>query len=107
MGKLKQESEDFKRIKNLQNKKEEKPQIHEDKVKNDYLSASEGRMQMLKHVTTQNKAEYLSLEELTKLKDEHSKNLLDIENKYYQYKQKGDNQANDVENFINREENQK
>jgi hypothetical protein len=106
--KLKKESDIFKKTNKQKNKKEEKNrEIYEEKVMNDYLCKKEDRMQMVKHVQTQNKPEYLSLEELTKLKEEHSKNLMQIENKYYSYKQKVENQANDIENFINREENHK
>jgi hypothetical protein len=106
--KLKRESDNFKKTNKQNKKKEEKNrEIYEEKVMNDYLSKKEDRMQMLKHVQTQNKPEYLSLEELAKLKEEHSKNLMQIENKYYQYKKKAENQANDYENFINREENKK
>ena len=56
--KLKKEHEEFNKAKNIQ-KPKRKVEIYEDKVKNNYLCAKDDRMQMLKHVNTQEKAEYL------------------------------------------------
>ena len=57
--------------------------LDEPGVYSQFLAANNNRVQTLKHVITQDKPEYIPLEELTKLKEEHEKDLLDIEDEYY------------------------
>lgn len=63
----------------------------ENKVYTQYLASSPDRVQAIKHVATQFKPEYMSLEELQKLKEEHMKKLVQLENEFYDKKRKGDN----------------
>ncbi|MCQ2817695.1 MAG: hypothetical protein MJ252_10560 [archaeon] len=62
--------------------------IPEIKVDNDFIYAEDSRVQALKHVKSQQKPEYLSLEDLQKLKNQHQKKLIEIENDYYGMKGK-------------------
>ena len=57
--------------------------LEEPKVHGQFLAANNSRVQTLKHVLTQQKPEYIPLEELEKIKQEHEKELLEIENDYY------------------------
>ena len=57
--------------------------LEEPKVHGQFLAANNSRVQTLKHVLTQQKPEYIPLEELEKIKQEHEKELLDIEDDYY------------------------
>ena len=63
-------------------------QVDEKKVLTEYLSYNPDRVQAIKHVTTQIKPEYMSLEDLQKLKDEHYQKMLKIENEFYEKKKK-------------------
>jgi len=107
--KLKSESENFKKLKEKNNnlKNTFKTSVIEDKVNTNYLCSKDDRMQAFKHVTTQGKAEYMSLEELQKLKDENAKKLLQIENQYYEQKLKAEQRAKNIDEFIYRDENKK
>jgi len=107
--KLKKESEDFKKVKesNKQGKVNHGDEIFEDKVMTNYLCTKDDRMQAIKHVTTQNKAEYMSLEELQKMKEENAKKLIEIENEYYKKKVKAEQRAKNIDEFIHRDENKK
>ena len=58
-------------------------ELEEPDVDNQSLVVNNNRIQTLKHVQTQQKPEYIPLEELEKLKLEHEKELLDIEDEYY------------------------
>lgn len=60
----------------------------EKKVYNQYLHCDSSRVQTLKHVTTQMKPEYISLEDLQRKKEEHQKKMIEIENEYYSKKRK-------------------
>ena len=62
-------------------------ELEEPDVDNQFLAANNNRIQTLKHVQTQHKPEYIPLEELEKMKLEHEKELLDIEDEYYGRKQ--------------------
>jgi len=64
--------------------------LKEAKTYNEYLAFSPSRVQQIKHVTTQFKPEYISLEELQKQKDEHLRKLLETENLFYERKKRGD-----------------
>ena len=57
--------------------------LEEPGVYSQFLAANDNRIQTLKHVITQDKPEYIPLEDLTKMKQEHEKELLDIEDEYY------------------------
>ena len=57
--------------------------LDEPGVYSQFLAANDNRVQTLKHVITQDKPEYIPLEDLTKMKEEHEKELLDIEDEYY------------------------
>ena len=57
--------------------------LNEPKVDAQFLAANDNRVQTLKHVYTQQKPEYIPLEELEKLRLEHRKELLDIEDDYF------------------------
>ena len=57
--------------------------LDEPGVYSQFLVAKDDRVQTLKHVITQDKPEYIPLEDLTKMKEEHEKELLDIEDEYY------------------------
>ena len=57
--------------------------LEEPGVYSQFLAANENRVQTLKHVITQDKPEYIPLEDLNKIKEEHQKELLDIEDEYY------------------------
>lgn len=71
--------------------------IKEDKVTTEYLSSNPERVQAIKHVTTNHKPEYMSLEEVQRLKEEHQRNLLEIESLYYEKKKKNDYSINKFE----------
>ena len=91
--KLKKESEDFKMSRGIKNMKSE-TFVNENKVTTEYLSSNLDRVQAIKHVSTSQKPEYMSLEEVQRLKDEHHKRLLEIENFYYDKKKKNDYSIN-------------
>ena len=57
-------------------------EIHEEKVTTDYLSQNANRVQAFKHVTTQNKPEYSSLEDLQREKENHLRRLRESEMRY-------------------------
>ena len=57
--------------------------LEEPDVDNQFLAVNNSRIQTLKHVQTQDKPEYIPLEELEKIKQEHEKELFDIEEDYY------------------------
>ena len=57
--------------------------LEEPGVFSQFLAANNNRIQTLKHVITQDKPEYIPLEDLSKMKEEHEKELLDIEDEYY------------------------
>ena len=57
--------------------------LEELKVHGQFLAANNSRVQTLKHVLTQQKPEYIPLEELEKIKQDHEKELLDVEDDYY------------------------
>jgi hypothetical protein len=57
--------------------------LEEPGVYNQFLSANNNKIQTLKHVITQDKPEYMPLDDLKKMKEEHEKELLDIEDEYY------------------------
>lgn len=107
--KLKKESEEFKKMQNSKKlgKSYKGDEINEEKVLTNYLCSKDDRMQAIKHVTTQNKPEYMSLEEIQKMKEEHSKRLIEIENQYYQQKIKAEQRAKNLDDFIGRDENKK
>ena len=109
MQKLKKESEEFKRMQNSNKfrKSNKENEINEEKVITNYLCTKDDRMQAIKHVTTQDKPEYMSLEELQKMKEENAKRLVEIENQYYQQKLKAEQRAKNMDDFIFREENEK
>ncbi len=57
-------------------------EIQEEKVTTNYLSQNNDRVQAFKHVSTQNKPEYNSLEDLQKEKEMHMRRLKESEKKY-------------------------
>ena len=57
--------------------------LEERGVYTQFLSANDNKIQTLKHVITQDKPEYMPLEDLKKMKEEHEKELIDIEDEYY------------------------
>lgn len=64
--------------------------LNEEKVYNQYLAYNPNRVQAIKHVTTNFKPEYLSLEEIQKQREDHMKILLKTENEFYEKKKKGE-----------------
>lgn len=89
--KLKRESDDYLRsMETSKNSLQRMPELEENKVYTDYLSYNPDRVQAIKHVTTQFKPEYTSLEDLQRMKEEHMQNLLKIENEYFEKKRKAD-----------------
>jgi len=68
--------------------------LEEDKVYNQYLAYNPSRIQAIKHVATNFKPEYLSLEEIQKQREEHMKVLLKTENEFYEKKKKGEQLIN-------------
>ena len=58
-------------------------ELEEPYVDTNFLAANNNRVQTLKHVQTQHKPEYIPLEELEKMKLEHEKKMMDIEDEYY------------------------
>ena len=58
-------------------------ELEEPYVDTNFLAANNNRVQTLKHVQTQHKPEYIPLEELEKMKSEHEKEMMDIEDEYY------------------------
>ena len=66
----------------------------EPKVHVQFLAANDSRVQNLKHVLTQQKPEYIPLDELDKLKQENEKDLLDIEDEYYGRKKISEEELN-------------
>ena len=81
---FKNKSEFYKtqRYENMLNTDEEDA-LQEPKVQSQFLAVNDNRVQHLKHVITQQKPEYIPLEELEKIKQEHEKELLNIEDEYY------------------------
>ena len=57
--------------------------VIEPKVSTHFFAANDDRVQAVKHVQTQQKPEYMSLEELQRQKRLHEKHLLEVENEYY------------------------
>ena len=57
-------------------------------VQTQFLTAENGVVQVLKHVTTQRKPEYMSLEEVQKEREENAKKLIELEQRYKNAKQK-------------------
>ena len=57
--------------------------LEEPKVHSQFLAANNSRVQTFKHVLTQDKPEYIPLEELEKIKQKHEKDLKDKEDDYY------------------------
>ena len=57
-------------------------------VQTQFLTAENGVIQALKHVTTQRKPEYMSLEEVQKEREENAKKLIELEQRYKNAKQK-------------------
>ena len=76
---------DFLRIQRLRNKFniDEENGLQEPNVQAQFLAINDNRVQNLKHVMTQKKPEYIPLEELERIKNEHEKDLLDLEDEYY------------------------
>ena len=68
--------------------------LQEEKVSNDYLALNPSRVQQIKHVQTNFKPEYLSLEDIQKQREEHMKVLLKTENEFYEKKKKGEQLMN-------------
>jgi hypothetical protein len=96
--KLKKESEEYKasrgsKMSSMQNEMF----LKENKVNTEFLSSNADRVQAIKHVSTNFKPEYMSLEEVQRLKEEHHRNLLEIENMYYDKKKKNDYSINKYE----------
>ena len=95
---LKKESEEFKAAREIRKTGiKDDSFIKEKKVSTEYLSSNLDRVQAIKHVSTSFKPEYMSLEEVQRLKEEHHKNLLEIENMYYEKKKKNDYSINRFE----------
>ena len=65
------------------NKNKKNYYLEEPDVDSQFLAANKNRVQIFKHVQTLKKPEYMTIEELEKLKQEHEKNLLEIEDEYY------------------------
>ncbi len=96
--KLKKESDEFKASRD--NRKSDLDRgsfLKENKVTTEYLSSNIDRVQAIKHVSTNFKPEYMSLEEVQRLKDELHRNLLEIESLYYEKKKKNDYSINKFE----------
>ena len=66
-------------------------------VDNQFLAANNNRVQTLKHVQTLHKPEYIPLEDLEKMKMEHEKELLDIEDEYYGRKKMSEEELRKIE----------
>ena len=64
--------------------------IKEDKVYNEYISFSPSRVQQIKHVTTEFKPEYMSLEDIQRQRQEHLEKLLKTENEFYELKKRNE-----------------
>ena len=93
--KLKKESEEFKLSRGIRNAcTKQETFVKENKVMTEYLSSNIERVQAIKHVSTSLKPEYMSLEEVQRLKEEHHRKLLEIENFYYEKKKKNDYSIN-------------
>lgn len=65
-------------------------EIQEDKTYTEYLAFNPSRVQAIKHVTTNFKPEYLTLEEIQRQREEHLKILLKTENEFYEKKKFAD-----------------
>ena len=71
--------------------------LEEPDVDNQFLAANNNRVQTLKHVQTLHKPEYIPLEDLEKMKMEHEKELLDIEDEYYGRKKMSEEELRKIE----------
>ena len=71
--------------------------LEEPDVDNQFLAANNNRVQTLKHVQTLHKPEYIPLEDLEKMKMEHEKELLDIEDEYYGRKKISEEELRKIE----------
>jgi hypothetical protein len=110
---LKRESEEQQKILELSRASKNKVQVapvEENKVLTEYISYNPGRVQAIKHVTTNFKPEYMSLEDLQKLKEEHYNRMVHIENEFYEKKRQEKenidrmNRFADDDNFIKQQE---
>lgn len=80
---LKDETELQLKNSQVENKKEQQNTLLDEKnVDTHFIAATEDRMQMLKHVQTKNKPEYMSLEQIQKEKEENAKKLIELEKQY-------------------------
>ena len=70
----------------IPNNKKRNNLLEEPDVDSQFLAANANRIQTFKHVQTFKKPEYMTLEELGKIKEEHEKSLLEIEDEYYNRK---------------------
>jgi hypothetical protein len=110
---LKRESEEQQKILEISRTSKNKVQIapvEENKVLTEFISYNPGRVQAIKHVTTNFKPEYMSLEDLQRLKEEHYNKMLHIENEFYEKKRQEKenidrmNRFADDDNFIKQQE---
>jgi hypothetical protein len=94
--KLKKESEEHVKVIEMRNnsKLNSGPEIDENKVLTQYLAYNPERFQAIKHVATQFKPEYMSLEELQRLKEEHTKKMIQIENEFFEKKKRDEENMN-------------
>lgn len=88
---LKRESQEQQRIIEMSRSSKLKSsvnQVEENKVITQYISHNPDRVQAIKHVTTNFKPEYMSLEDLQKMKEEHQVKMQEIEKEFYEKKKR-------------------
>ena len=83
---LRKESEEYSNVRGSQFSQKIDNHLIEKNTNTEFVSYNPDRVQVVKHVSTQFKPEYMSLEEVQRLKEEHHKKLLEIENLYYEKK---------------------
>ena len=80
---LKDETELQLKNSQIENTKQQQNTLLDEKnVNTHFIAATEDRMQMLKHVQTKNKPEYMSIEQIQKEKEENAKKLIELEKQY-------------------------
>ena len=92
---------------NGENMQKELDLLQEDKTNTHFIASTDDRLQMIKHVETRNKPEYMSLEELQRQREENAKKLVDLEKKYNLMKDEKYQRLKEEEEKLNKKYNYK
>ena len=81
--------------------------LQEDKTNTQFIASTDDRLQMIKHVETRNKPEYMSLEELQRQREENAKKLVVLEKQYNLMKDEKYQRLKEEEEKLNKKYNYK